>query len=92
MAGSVQLIKEQHEWFFPGDILRRAEPASRSLAISDDPGNADKIFRRQLRAQQRFAFQPDLPGELLNQARLANARLPPHEHGPRYRRMKQHIR
>ena len=85
VAGPVQFIQEQHERLVPGDVLWRAEPAARLIAIADDSGHADKVFRRQLRTKQRFAFKADLPGELLDQARFANPRLTPDKHRPRDR-------
>jgi hypothetical protein len=85
VARPVQLVKEKHVGLVPRDRLRRAETAAGLVSLPDDPGHADEILGRELGAQQRVALQSDLRRELLNQAGLADARLPPDENGPYHR-------
>lgn len=92
MTGGVQLVQEQHERLVPGDVLRRAEPRTCRVPLPHDPRHPDQILGRQLRPQQRLAGQPHLPGEVLHQTRLADPRLPPHEHRPAHRHVQQHLR
>ena len=91
VARPVQLVEEQHVRLVPRDGLRRAEPAARPVPFPGDPRHADKILGRQLSAQQCAAFQPDLRGELLDQAGLADAWLPPNENRPYHRDVKEYF-
>jgi len=89
VARPVQFVKEKHVRLVPRDGLRRAEPAARLVSFPDDPWHADEILGRELSAQQCVALQSDLRGELLDQAGLADAWLPPDENRPDHRDMQE---
>jgi hypothetical protein len=89
VARSVQLIKEKHVRLVPRDGLRRPEPAARLVALPDDPGHADQVLGGELSAKQRVALKTDLFSELLDQAGLADAWLPPDENRPYHRDMQE---
>ena len=86
-GAGIQLIQKKDIGLAPGNGPGRAEPAEAVLNL----GDADDIFRSQLAAQQRNAFQPQRTGELLNNGRFADARRAPYEHGPDEAHVQQNV-
>ncbi len=77
LTGDVQFVDEQHELALAHDHGRWIEAAHLAVDLRD----ADQVFRRQLRAEQRYALQPEVAGEALDERALADARRAPDEHG-----------
>ena len=90
-APIVQLVEEEHVGLVARDGLRRAEPALRRVPLADDARHANEVLGGELGAQQCVALQADLCGELLHQAGLADAWLPPDEHRSYHRDVQEEL-
>jgi hypothetical protein len=77
LAGDVELVDEQHELALAHDHRGRIEAAHVAVDLRD----ADQVLRRQLRAEQRHALEPEIAREGLHQRTLADAWRAPDEHG-----------
>lgn len=87
MAGGVEFVEKQYEGLAADDVGGGKE--ARAVAI--DFRYAQQIFRGQLAAQQRHAFQPYRRREPVDQRGLADARRALEKHRPHHRDMQQEI-